>query len=237
MQIHGLGAVIEVRGIANDDPVWAPWERCRLPQVSVPVVGKPTDVPAGIDASSLTQQITRALISVRSGQILLLHAGAVCHPQTGATVVYVGRGGTGKTTLTALLGQHYGYLTDETAAITSDGTVLSYPKPLSVRVDGRAAKVETGPDELGLLPAHPAPKLARIVLLSRDGSKDPAVETLDLLDAVEAITPESSALSQMDRGLHQLAAVIEAVGPVQQWHYSEAPDLLPLVSRTIGEPA
>lgn len=51
----------------------------------------------------------------------------------GASLVYVAPGSTGKTTLSQLLGQRFGYLTDETVGIADDGTIFPYPKPLSVR--------------------------------------------------------------------------------------------------------
>lgn len=47
----------------------------------------------------------------------MLHAGAVCHPDTSSSIAYAAPGGTGKTTLTRVLGRRYGYLTDETVGI------------------------------------------------------------------------------------------------------------------------
>src|SRR5690606_13126271 len=80
---------------------------------------------------TLTQRITHALIGRRRGELLMLHAGAVCNPTTGAAIAYVAPGGTGKTTLTRLLGQRYGYITDETVGVEPGSwRIHPYQKPL-----------------------------------------------------------------------------------------------------------
>ena len=71
----------------------------------------------GSSMESATQEITRAFIEQRQGQLLMFHAGAVADPTTGRSLVYVAPGGTGKSTLTTKLGREFGYLTDETVGI------------------------------------------------------------------------------------------------------------------------
>ncbi|QCV96066.1 hypothetical protein [Acidipropionibacterium acidipropionici] len=186
--------------------------------------------------TATTQAVTHALITGGTGTHLMFHAGALAHPVTNRAVVLVAPGGTGKTTLTRTLGTRYRYLTDETVAIDTDGRVLPYPKPLSIRTPGRAHKVETPPDELGLLPhAGPAP-LKRILILDRaDRYGRPQSEEMDLFDAVMELAPQTSALSALDAGLQRLAGLIEATGPVLKVHYRDAQSLGPLVADLIGE--
>lgn len=234
--IQGLGAAVEIVGAPADDALWHPWQRCVVPAPVGAVVAEPISYSPTISPSALTQEVTRRLISARAGQILLFHAGAVSHPLTGATLVFVGKGGTGKTTLSRLLGRQYGYLTDETAAITADRRVLPYPKPLSLITPGVVGKVETSPEDLELLAAHPNPRVARLVLLDRDGTARPRAEKLDLLAGVAALTAQSSSLSKMDRGLHQMADLLRMIGPAQRWRYRDSEDLWPLVTKAIGRP-
>lgn len=235
MQIYGLGAVVEVHDEYLPTQFSSLWRRCLQPADESVARAEALTPPPEPSLSNLTQLITRRLIAARAGQVLMLHAGALCHPVTGATLAYVGPGGSGKTTLTSVFGQRYGYLTDETVAVTTTGRVLAYPKPLSVRETGSVQKTETSPDALGLLPAHPAPQLAGIVLLARDATSPATSEDLDLLTAIEAMAPETSSLAALDRGLHQLADLIEQTRTVQRWHYTDAADLIGLASTVIGE--
>lgn len=189
--------------------------------------------------TAATQTITGRFIAKQTGRILMFHAGAVAHPTTNRAVVYVAAGGTGKTTLTRLLGSRYRYLTDETVGIDAEHQVLPYPKPLSIRVPNKRYKKEASPDELGLLPADGPAPVARILLLDRSDSYPaiPRVETTDLFDAVMSVVPQTSALSRLDRGLHQLSALIQATEGVLTVRYREAASLQPLIAELIGDPA
>jgi len=184
-----------------------------------------------------TQDITRALIGAQIGRLLMLHAGAVSDPATGRSLVYVAPGGTGKTTLTRRLGQRFGYLTDETVGIDKAGVILPYPKPLSVRrPDGLGPKDEVSPDTLGLEPAHPQPRATRVVLLDR--RPDVAgleLEEIPFMDALFALTEQSSSLPRLDRPLHRLAELIDAAGPVLRVRYAEASDVEAELTRLIGD--
>ena len=117
----------------------------------------------------LTQAVTRCGIELHAGRRLLFHAAAVANPETGATFVFVAPGGTGKTTLSAVLGREFAYVTDETVCITNDFSVVPYPKPLSRR-QGRIHKEESAPDDLGLLEVGAAPWLADIAVIKRTGA-------------------------------------------------------------------
>lgn len=188
--------------------------------------------------TATTQTITGRLIAEQTGRILMFHAGAVAHPTTNRAVIYVAAGGTGKTTLTRLLGTRYRYLTDETAGVDAEHRVHPYPKPLSIRVPGNRYKNEAPPDELGLLPADGPAPVARILLLDRADSypAEPQLQPTDPFDAMMMMVPQTSALSRLDRGLHQLAALIQATGGVLTVRYREAASLQPLIAELIGDP-
>ena len=115
--------------------------------------------------------------------------------------------------------------------------MLPYPKPLSVRRElGSLWKDETDPLEFGVLPpSQPAP-LAAIVLLDRqDGyAGPPAVEPVDTLDAIAALTPETSHLPEMEKPLQRMAALCDNVGGVMRVTYAEAEHLAPLVHGWLG---
>jgi hypothetical protein len=188
----------------------------------------------------LTQDVTKAAIARQAGRALMFHAGALAHPESGATIVYVAPGGTGKTTLSRTLGTELAYVTDETVAVVDGDVVLPYPKPLSVRrVPHLGVKDELPPAGLGLLPIarhHAEPWVAGIVLLARDDRHPGAVEIehLDPLDAIARLAPETSSLGRLDRPLHLLADLIERTGGVRVAHYSEAATLRPLVHEVTG---
>lgn len=242
-------------------PLTRAWQRCLRPRpgadgdgmlpgetlvrIDLTSPGASPDTELAASASSpealmpaSTQAVTHALITAGTGLLLMFHAGAVAHPRTNRAVVYSAPGGTGKTTLSRLLGTRFRYLTDETVAVDAQNRVLPYPKPLSVRLPGHDHKVETPPDELGLLPdAGPAP-VSKILILDRDDnlSGGPQVREMDLFDAVMELIPQTSALAALDAGLHRLAGLIEATGGVLRVRYREAETLAPLIADLIGEP-
>ena len=249
--VAGIGGSVRlsVRGtdaVALHDSLEHAWARCLVPadpQARLITAGLGTPSQADeirasdpdLVAVRSTQAITRALIESQTGRVLMLHAGAVAHPETGRTVVFAAPGGTGKTTLVRLLSSRYGYLTDETVAIDADHRVLPYPKPLSVRRPD-APKAELSPDDLGLLPAPAEPTVVRLCLLDRDDRHTaPEAVELGLLDAITELTPQTSALYALPEGLRTLARLIEATGPVLRLRYAEAEDLLPLVDALLGE--
>lgn len=199
-----------------------------------------TDLDAGIVEGSslpdlmqmLTQAVTRAAIDAQAGKLVMLHAAGIQDPSTGSAAALVGQGGAGKTTLIRTLCPGLGYITDETIAITGDNTVLPYPKPLSVRREPSSPwKDETDPLRFGVLPPTKPATLAAVVMLDRqDGYVGPpALQPVHTLDAIAALTPETSHLPEIDKPLQRMAALCDSVGGVVRVTYAEAADLAPLL--------
>lgn len=185
----------------------------------------------------LTQSVTHAVITARTGDLLMLHAAGLADPASGATAVFVAPGNTGKTTLCRTLGPARSYVTDETVGIRRDGTVVPYPKPLSVRrTDWAGVKDETAPGEVGLVAPPVTPWLAGIVVLRRDPAHvgEPLVEDLDVLDAILELTPESSGFMGTDAPLRWLAEVLERTGGARRVTYAEVSALEPLAAEICG---
>lgn len=260
MRLGALGATVEVRvsggraesAVAEIERVW---HLCTAPADGHPVAKVRVALDDGIpslanldkgvvEGSSLpdlmqmlTQAVTRTAIDAQAGRLVMLHAAGIQHPTTGATVALVGPGGTGKTTLIRTLCSGLGYITDETVAITDDNTVLPYPKPLSVRREPSSPwKDETDPLHFGALaPSKPA-ILAGIVILDRkDGYLgSPTVEPMFTLDAIAALTPETSHLPEMEKPLRRMADLCDSVGGVMRVTYGEAEHLAPLLDGWLG---
>lgn len=239
-----LGTVVRVQLAEPSDreALAGPWHLCVLPAAEryVPerrVVTLPATAneQARLSAlTTLTQDVTRAAIGEQTGRLLMFHAGALSNLETGATVAYVAPGGTGKTTITTTLGAGRGYVTDETVAVTPDGDVEPYPKPLSVRRAG-GGKDEVAPGELGLRQAAARPWLAGLMIVRRDPEHagEPDVRQVGLLDAIAALSPETSALAALPQPLRTCRDVIERAGGLFHVTYREARQLEDILARTL----
>jgi hypothetical protein len=185
----------------------------------------------------LTQHVTRAVIKARTGDLLMLHAGALAHCRTGAAAVFVAPGGTGKSTTCRVLGPGRGYLTDETVGIRRDGTIAPYLKPISTRrVDWAGVKDEVAPAQLDLGPPPVPAWVAGILVLRRvpDRQATPEVETLQTLEALTAIAPETSGFMETEKPLTWLAELLESTGGARRVTYGSAEQLRPLVAEICG---
>jgi len=180
--------------------------------------------------ADLTTQVTLAALEARRGQLWMVHAGAVAH-EDGRVILFSGRSGMGKTTLMSQLAREFGYVTDESVGVTSDGRVLPYRKPLSVIVDGARAKRQLSPETLGLRELPPVPlRLHAIVVLDRHDDGIPArMEDLDIADALEAIAPQCSFLAELEAPLRTMIGHISRAGGAVRLRYREAADVLTLV--------
>ncbi|MDO5739003.1 MAG: hypothetical protein Q4P07_02525 [Ornithinimicrobium sp.] len=223
--------VVEAALLPPDRDEAAPWTREET-------VVHHSDLPRLLQL--LTQSVTYAVIGARSGELLMLHAAALAHPVTGAAAGFVAPGNTGKTTLCRTLGPELSYLTDETLGIRRDGTIAAYLKPLSTRrTDWLGVKDEQAPGALRLQAPPAPPWIAGLVILERDPEHagEPLVEELDTLDAVIALTPESSAFMKTERPLQWLADVLERTGGARRATYGEVAQLRPLAHEICGRPS
>lgn len=196
-----------------------------LPNVGVRHLG--SDTFEGL-AEAVTSEVTIAAILERAGELTMLHACGIADSD-GAVIALVAKSGTGKTTASSQLARSFGYITDETVAIRADGTVVPYPKPLSVKqATPGAAKLQVGPDELGLQVAPDNPRIKAIALLDRVADGDyqlPVIEPVPLVDAVLALIPDTSSQASVIQPLQSLCRLIDSVGGVFRVSYSEAVDL------------
>jgi hypothetical protein len=187
---------------------------------------------------SLSRQVTRAAIDARRAELWMLHAAGIATPE-GDVVAFVGPSGRGKTTACLELGQHYGYVSDETIGIAFDGRVLAYRKPLSIIEEPRAPKIERRPSSVGLRAVAPDLRIRAIVLLQRHPEHigAPVVTRLDLGDALEDLVTQSSHLVERTDSLRFIAAIADATGGVSAVHYRDASELRGVIPELLKSPA
>ena len=185
----------------------------------------------------LTSVITERAISAQAGRLFMIHACGLADPVTGAVVALVGRSGAGKTTIAAALGGRLAYVSDETVAIRPDGSVIPFPKPLSVvRAAGDARKDQRSPAELGLRRCPPLLRLSAIVLLDRDPAAAlvPVSADVGLLPAIVAIASELSYFAELARPLQRAREIVELCGGVRRLSYREAASTATILGDLIG---
>lgn len=249
LTVEAFGAAIhvEVTGLKADDEtiLRTAWSRCARAAGIRTSNSRSTQIRAAIDemtpdASTLGHQlstrITLALIELVRDELLLLHACAIAHPDTGAVIALIGPSGRGKTTAAITLGRRYGYVTDETVAVGADRTVLPYPKPLSVVQPGSPIKVQVGPDALGLGEVtEGALRLEAIALLDRraDAPTEPTLSPVGLAEAIDDLVPQISYLSARPRPLLQLANLIAEIGGIRRLSYRESEQLPDIVEKVL----
>ena len=175
---------------------------------------------------TLASRVTLAALQQREGVRMSLHAAGVTDPHGGALAL-VAASGTGKTTAARVLGARLGYLSDETVSVGADLSVLAYPKPLSVVIDGDQPrhKSQHGPDELGLLVAPPEATLRGLVLLDRNADHaTTGLELLPLDEALELVLPQVSFVTSFDAPLLELTRILQAGGGPWLLRYTEIAD-------------
>lgn len=180
-------------------------------------------------AQRITSEVTIGAIGGLRGEALMLHASAVALDD-GRVIGFVGPSGRGKTTAAQALGRTYGYVTDETLAVRVDGSVVAYPKPLSI---GRRPGVKaTEPASTAGLRGAPTDdlRLAALVLLDRRPDVEhPFVESVPIIEALSALAPQMSYLSALQHPLRSLLEAILSTGGVRRVVYAEASSLPPLI--------
>ena len=184
----------------------------------------------------LSPVVTKAAITARAGTMLMFHACALAEPTTGDTVLLFGPSGAGKTTVALTLGLELGYLSDETAGVRHDLTVVPYPKPLSVLAPGSPIKDQVPASLLGLRAAGPGPfRVRAIVQLRRLTSGEGVdVERLATVDGITELVAQSSYSRLLERPLHRLAALAHDVGGIARVTYTEAAELRPTIDALLA---
>ncbi|GIN04309.1 hypothetical protein Pve01_59670 [Planomonospora venezuelensis] len=215
-----------VRVVVDDDPAAIDDAAAR---------GSIAGPSASVVADQLALAVTLQAIAANEGDLLMLRAAAVADPETGRCVVLVGPTGSGRSTAARTLGRHFGYVTDDTVALTPSLDLLPYRKPLAV---GETAEGLRSPDELGLREAPEALRPAAVLLLERhsEGFVPPELIELSTAEAVAHLSGNASYLRSLDRPLHRLAALVEEVGAVHRVDYREADDLVAVTQQLLNHP-
>ena len=180
----------------------------------------------------LTQSINYAVIESQAGQLMMFHACTLADSR-GRVAALIAPSGTGKTTAAVALGSAYSYLSDETAGVLLDGTVVPYPKPLSIIETPGQPKAQVDPGELfGAQPGGPF-ALKALIYLSRREAGPVEVEEVPLLESLALLAPQTSFLSKLDQPLHRLADLVKLCGGVHEVRYSDTAALGPVVRRLL----
>ena len=208
--------------------------------------------------------VTTAVIQHLLGTRLLLHAGAIAHPELG-TVLVVGPSGAGKSTSTTALGQSGTYLTDELTILDPHTRrVTAHPKPVSrvVHGDGDPAaasgagfrhKRDLPLARLGLRSGTLAAAPAHVLLLDRQeaASDDSGAQTDDSgarsgdvvtaqrvphVQALHTLVAQSSSTWRVDGGLARLTEMLDDVGGALAVRYAEAVDLAARLPEVVDQP-
>lgn len=242
--VDAVGSCIEIDLSPLDDgdaaAVRAAWADALAPDGADPVaVVTPLTATREQMLSHLSQDVTLAGIEAARGRAWMLHAAGIAMPD-GKVVVLVGPSGRGKTTASRVLGQTYGYVSDETIAIDADGRVWPYRKPLSVIEDPAAPKTQVPPSALNLKPLPDAElQVAAIVVLDRDENhpEEPIVEASDIGDALSDLVTQTSFLPEQHAALRFIAALAAATGGIRTVKYREAATLVAVIPQLVAQPA
>lgn len=241
VKLLALGSVVELEltgsgASAAERLVRRSWSWC-VSELDLPAMVR---VRAAYDVSDdpatfmqwLTQRINYAVIESQAGQLMRFHACTLADSQ-GRVAALIAPSGTGKTTAAVALGRDLGYLSDETAGVLPDGTVVPYPKPLSIIETPGRPKVQADPGELfGAQPTGPF-ALKTLIYLSRRDEGPVEVEEVPLLESLALLAPQTSFLSRLDQPLHRLADLVKLCGGVHEVRYSDTAALGPVVRRLL----
>jgi hypothetical protein len=175
----------------------------------------------------------RSHIALHAPGHIFVHAGVVA--VGGQAIVIPGRSFSGKTTLVAaLVDAGAEYYSDEFAVIDPDGLVHPYPRPLSLRQDGKPA-IDTDVAELGGRAGSDAIRIG-VVLVTRyqpNVAWEPAVRSAG--EGVLALM--ANTVPALDRPSESLTWIRSAVEPAVVLHgdRGDASEMVGALLDRIGE--
>ncbi len=223
-----LGDLPAGRRVENRESLVLRW--WRRPDESAPIVAWFDGQRAGSNrnpqrlAATSTRKLNRARLD-RETELAHLHAGAVT--RDGVTVMILGASMSGKSTLTAhLVSEGWSYLSDEQLAVSTDGRIHPYQRPLTLRSESwplfaHIPEVPTSNDtDLPRLdipasafgPVYHGPALMPDLIVAPDVSvAEATVQRLTTARTLEALIGDSLDLERADQvgrdGLLALAQV------------------------------
>lgn len=175
----------------------------------------------------------------RSGDLVMLSAGAVAEPDSELAAVLVGNGPE-LTEAVTTLGKSLVFLSDHTTGITVDGLVVPALNPL--RTPGRdGTHSQAPPSSLVHVPASGSEsgssyRITALIVLEHDGLHEgaPLVEPLDTIDALSVLAPGATSLGNLDRPVQRLADVVRRAGGARRVTYADADTLEPVVRELLA---
>lgn len=186
---------------------------------------------------TIHRRVTNDAIVAQRGKLLMLHAAGL--GQDGKAIALAAPSGTGKTTAARILGQHFAYLTDETFALTPQGSVVVHPKPLSVCTD-RGDRIKDGisPLEAKLrLPTGDYQMHATVILQRNEHHRGPArLEAIDPIAATFELINQTSSLLALTNPLETLIALTCRTDGPYRLHYREIGDAIGVLQELFAAP-
>ncbi len=158
----------------------------------------------------LATNLTIRVVGRLAGTHVLIHAAGLA-TEDGRVMVLVGTSGAGKTTAAGRLCEElFGYVTDELVVISPGGSVLEYPKPLSVIEESAGhAKRQYGPDQLQLRSTPDELRSGPFILLERRlDAVDPSLDDVPLVEALLDVLPHTSSVALLPHPLQTLCRLL-----------------------------
>jgi hypothetical protein len=167
-----------------------------------------------LSAVSVALSFLELWVAEHARRVIFLHAG--CVEVDGRAIVLPGYTLSGKTTMTAALVRAGArYLSDEYAIINTEGLVLPYARPLSLRDDLRRTVTRVAPEELGERASDDPVPVGLFALLRHDHADGWNVAPLSRAHAILALLSQTvparsrtlDAMSALERATEEALTV------------------------------